>query len=778
MQYRALHGQGLTLSPSATTVLSFAEGSSSRDAKNGHPNFSAHKEADISDITAFLEQVFADTPDGYVAVGLGVKTDKGQLTLGEHRFYRLSTQYDDLTRFCEGHSKKDVYFSVAAFSEPVRSANDERATSRVVYADADGFEPGDFRLAPSIRVQTSPGNYHAYWVLDRPYGQHEVSEVARKISKAHNLDPSSGIPTKLLRVPGTVNTKYSEPYNVTYTSTDDTYTLEEIAAAYGDVEVNLPTLTPDADMPDSLPDWFDVMGRIPHNERINDLLEWDKATSDEPHMRSERRYELCRLLIEVGMSPEDALVAVWQSALADHYREQNRGIADCWKFDVLPALAKEPPAYELEPVHAGTFSLGTDFISQEETEWVFSSPSFVDRWEEINYEALHPKTPSQYIRINGYTLLAAIFGNVCAVMPPSVSRAVFTNLYVVNSGETTSGKSEALFFLKRYIKAFEKHVGYDIIVGSNATAEGMIKALKTYNKRSAVITTEEVSGKFRQWQNSSSMAHAREAELEIYDNYLPKNLRAGEGAGNTENVHVAFTQYMMGVDSEIESILDRGFLRSGYLPRCVIVKGTRSQFDDAELLDIPQGDPDKVQDVDPLPEKWAEDFLTTIRKQTSGREGKLRVMQFEDDAWARFLVFRAELLKFAEASEDPDVVRPMAIRFALSCQKMMALLAFERRAETVELLDVLHVLQDAQLWWGWAMQMIQSVQDSAFARLQEDVLDWLRTCGGRARLSAFHTKFASLPMRERADALDSLRGRNVLRQIKTDKGIDMLEMLQ
>jgi len=44
-----------------------------------------------------------------------------------------------------------------------------------------------------------------------------------------------------------------------------------------------------------------------------------------------------------------------------------------------------------------------------------------------------------------------------------------------------------------------------------------------------MLITEEVSGKFRSWLNSSSMAHAREAELEIYDNYLPKNLRAGDG---------------------------------------------------------------------------------------------------------------------------------------------------------------------------------------------------------------------------------------------------------
>ena len=743
-------------------------------------NFSAHKEADISDITAFLDQVFADTPDGYVAVGLGVKTDKGQLTLGEHRFYRLSTQYDDLIRFCQGHSKKDVYFSVAAFSEPVRSANDERATSRVVYADADGFEPGDFRLAPSIRVQTSPGNYHAYWVLDRPYRQHEVSEVARKISKAHDLDSSSGIPTKLLRVPGTVNTKYGEPYDVTHTSTDDTYTLEEISAAYADIEVNLPTLTPDADMPDSLPDWFDVMGRIPHNERITDLLEWDKATSDEPHMRSERRYELCRLLIEVGMSPEDTLVAVWQSALADHYREQNRGIADCWKFDVLPALAKEPPAYELEPVHAGTFSASNDFLSQEEVERVYSDPGFIDRWEESNFAVLHPQTPPQYIRINGYTLLSATLGNRVAITPPETSSETpHCNIWVMNLGPSTTGKSSTLRYMMKCIRKFSDKVGYDIYVGSNATAEGLIKALKGSHKRNAMLVTDEVSGKFKSWQASIGVGHAREAELQIYDGELPKNLRAGEGAGNTENVYLSFVNYMMGVPDRVVPVLDRSYFDSGYIPRCIVVMADRKPFDTSRRLNAAQPDVNKAGDNDPVPEMIAENIFRSIGKMSkfSSADGRY-IMQFEDDAWRRFMEFSSSMSEWAEAQEEPGIYHTLTDRFVVSCQKMIALTAYERCVHKVEMIDVLRVLVDAEKWWGWTLELLRQTSDSIFGRQQDEVIAWLLSKGGRARLSEFHNKWNGTPLRERQDILSSLEQRHKIKEDRAKStGVVYLEVL-
>ena len=153
-------------------------------------------------------------------------------------------------------------------------------------------------------------------------------------------------------------------------------------------------------------------------------------------------------------------------------------------------------------------------------------------------------------------------------------------------------------------------------------------------------------------------------------------------------------------------------------------------------------------------------------------------MQFDDDAWTRFLSFRAGLLSLAETHDDPDVVRPMAIRFAISCQKMMALLAYERVADRVQVVDVLRVLQDAEDLWRWSMELVQGVQDSAFARLQLEVVEWLRGRGNKARLSDFHNKFGGLQVRDRLEVLESLARRNVVAEVKNKTGTPYLEVAE
>jgi hypothetical protein len=708
-------------------------------------------------------------------VNLPRKTGDGELVADRaHTFFQLPAQFDEAVAHAEVNAHRDVYFTPAAYSQEFRKGDDPNAVCRCAYADADTFHPDGFRLKPTIAVESSMGRWQCFWLLDGVVSQDVVSRLSMKIGRAHNLDASSGIATKLLRVPLTTNTKYDWPHEVEIAWSDGpTYTVEQVEQAYADTILGPSLSRAEMDMPTDLPELFDVLAKIPATNRIEWLMEWDKKTASDPDKRSEHRFELIRLLLEAGLTPPEVLVAVWSCPVSNHFVEQGRGIDHLWSFDVLAALAKEEPTPELVEYEPQGFT-GLSFVDEVETGEVFGTPGFMERWVALNYENLHPKTPSQYVRINGYILLAAAMGHKVAVIPPGSQRSVFCNLNVLNLGPTTSGKSEALFFLKRYIEAFQLTQEKPIIVGSNATAEGLVKVLKDYNRMSAMLVTEEVAGKFKQWQNSSTMAHAREVETEIYDNYLPMNLRAGDNS-NTEKVHLAFSNYMLGVDSEVEKILDRGFLRSGYLPRCLVVKAERLPFDEVESMSTPQGDPERTQDADLKPGMWAKHFETVL-----GHHGRIEkhgrtVMMFTDEAWERFLKFRTGLLKWADDHEDADLIRPMAIRFVVSCQKMMALLAYERLAPVVELIDVLHVLHDAEEFWGYTLSLVQGVSDSDYARLQEEVIAWLVAHDKKARVSEFHNRFQSISVRERLDILDSLERRGIVAASR-NKSVAVLEM--
>jgi len=73
---------------------------------------------------------------------------------------------------------------------------------------------------------------------------------------------------------------------------------------------------------------------------------------------------------------------------------------------------------------------------------------------------------------------------------------------------------------------------------------------------------------------------------------------------------------------------------------------------------------------------------------------------------------------------------------------------------------------------------VQGVQDSAFARLQLEVVEWLRGRGNKARLSDFHNKFGGLQVRDRLEVLESLARRNVVAEVKNKTGTPYLEVAE
>lgn len=66
--------------------------------------------------------------------------------------------------------------------------------------------------APTFRVHSSPGKSHTYWSVS-PYQDNErFKTVQRKLRQLFNGDKSVIDATRVLRVPGTVNWKYTEPF--------------------------------------------------------------------------------------------------------------------------------------------------------------------------------------------------------------------------------------------------------------------------------------------------------------------------------------------------------------------------------------------------------------------------------------------------------------------------------------------------------------------------------------------------------------------------------------
>ena len=152
-------------------------------------------------------------------------------------------QVESARQYAAARYDEDVYFSVSSFPASISNKNvssresSQDSLCRVVYADADTCDPSNFRLTPSIIVQTSPGRWHVLWVMDKPMSGQLLGELSAKVSTAHAAQgcDKHAKDTKILRVPGTTNTKYGYPYVIEAEYTGFIYTYNEFSAAYDDI---------------------------------------------------------------------------------------------------------------------------------------------------------------------------------------------------------------------------------------------------------------------------------------------------------------------------------------------------------------------------------------------------------------------------------------------------------------------------------------------------------------------------------------------------------------
>src|SRR5690606_13445514 len=109
----------------------------------------------------FFDSIYGDS-EGFIDIV--TRSDDGDLV--SERWFEWPKDKSAVLKYCTVRNDEDVYCSVAVFSNELRSKEDVNAVARTVYADADTCHPSNFRIPPSIVVETSPGRWHCWWVLD------------------------------------------------------------------------------------------------------------------------------------------------------------------------------------------------------------------------------------------------------------------------------------------------------------------------------------------------------------------------------------------------------------------------------------------------------------------------------------------------------------------------------------------------------------------------------------------------------------------------------------
>lgn len=160
------------------------------------------------------------TPEEFLKT---IWTDKGAAWLaaispetGKHRGLRIEypQELHEVKPFLKDNQFRNLYACVNLTDHKDARAAADVSRSKVIYADLDDkCRPQDLLVRPSIVLRTSPRKTQAFWILERTVDANDTSEISRRIASHHRLD-ACWDKVRLMRIPGTCNYKYDDPFEV------------------------------------------------------------------------------------------------------------------------------------------------------------------------------------------------------------------------------------------------------------------------------------------------------------------------------------------------------------------------------------------------------------------------------------------------------------------------------------------------------------------------------------------------------------------------------------
>lgn len=735
-----------------------------------------------SSTETFFESVWGDA-EGRVSIwwrdGVGKNSP-----VNRQQWFDYPQQLTEIAEFAESKASKDVYFSVATYTEDKRKPEFAKQ-AQVIFQDTDAMNPEDYRIEPSIVVESSPGRFHCYWMLDEVQDAKDSSDLTKIVTYAHlddGTDVSSWSVNKLLRVPGTSNTSYDFPTTVTADITGTIYTLDEVAEAYSDVrlperakrELAVLELEHNVEHPAMLPDYEAVLEKL--DDRLMDLATTAPVEhSDGSQNRSELRYRLLCDLIRHGLDFDEVVSVAWHSPAASKWSQEDRRGISGLVMEVNKALAEVNAEHGLTINTPDNASLtappaddesGYRILLPEEAKRALEQENEVTRYLAFCKEKSGKKWNRSYDLANGWTLLSLFYSSFGFIPVDDGTGGMDCSLYIGIIGESGSGKSTALSRMKSARNAIMVNDQmYD--GGWPGSPEAFIDKLASRDRRPLLMFSDEVHGWFDSVKVNSRLAPILPLMAEAYDGTVAPRLMKSLGEKSGVQTHPRVTTWMQGTSNLYEH-LDKTMYSSGFLPRFLWVVGDPPERLNAPtLMKMMTGAEGRDEDdvIDPFIEKMRDRTWDNWRKlgaqaATDNAFGAAisagdyppqpflrsrRAVGFTKEALA--LLARAEFTVTTMVDDSHpkyDILGPSLRRFAMNMYRASTLLAMSNGRTTVEEDDVLFALLCGEEWLP-NLFMVASKVASSFVRLTQDVMDYINKHGGKVSKAAAHNEFIMEP---------------------------------
>lgn len=716
----------------------------------------------------FLTEVLGSQP-GHVQIVTGLITEERQIG----QWFSYPDELEALQKYVDQHKDEDVWFSVNLYSEPTRRIRQNMTVGHAVYMDADTCTPDRFRVEPSYAIETSEGRWHCYWVLDREYDAKEITETAHRISVAHiedGCDKSGWIPTKILRYPGTTNTKSVIPYRVRIKNANkNTYTLDELNNAYSDI-TTAETVIVDGVLPDVLPNVIDLVDRIPFLIRHLYEDEVPKGGS-----WSERMWALQTELFRVGWTAEEVFVVSWQARCNKYHPNAagqltQQGVAiparanaeeTLWR-EVLKAQASvgnipsedEDAEYvvpDIDVTVSGELKETSYlFLDAQERQTVQAEVTFIDEF--VDWVAGRSDASQRYTRSLAWMLLSCAYGDYGYVKPKF--GAMNLNLFLLILGDSTySRKSTAVNHFYYALGRIEYAKGESALIGNDFTPEALNAALRERDGQVSVVVRDEVHGMFEEMYRKAYLTGLDTRLTDLYDGKALKVLRMSNAKDKDQKDVTAILNFIgIGIREELASVLTAKNFQSGFLARFVWAVTDRLDEITEEQVYIEQGKKD--EEIEKGTDVAYERMIAPLESRIAQYKNEERTLvSFSDEAWERFNQWGYLITGVTKDPRYTDLFdHPAALateRLRMTVLKCAAMLALHEGAEEVHLNHMLHALAQAELWYTDMRKMADDISASSYQKLVDDVERYIATGRNQKRTrQAIHREFASYTVRE------------------------------
>lgn len=669
----------------------------------------------------FFKMIFGPEASGYVCIAyLEHSTKKMQML-----WYQYPAQLEDMLVSVQENSKRlaHFYFSTALYEDNHGNREKQHTkASTIIHCDLDSCDPRLLLVEPSILVQSSPGRFQAYWVLDHPITPAEAEDVNRRIAYYHREQGADMCHDAghLMRIPYTPNYKHGEletaPVVSIVSANPKLYRISDfssypnvVALRFMDNQDILPDLGPFGDAEQIIERYRPTLASIfyPLYETVPPEDSW-----------SEVLWHMMSLCMEAGLRREETFL-VAREAQCNKYARDGRPETDLWR-EVLRLFVKKIEQLQLAPT---TNSEIPEFLSIAETLRVQARESFVERY--MAWAGKKTDAPRQYHQAGAFVILSALLSGT-VYLPTSHSR-IYPNLwFMILSGTTLTRKTTTM----RLAFSMIRDIDQDAEMATDGSVEGLLVGLRDRPGQPSIFHRDEFTGLLDAIAHKDYMAGFAEQLTKLYDGDDIKRLL------RKETIHVKDPRFIIfagGIKDKTQMLLTEEHVMSGFIPRFIFIT---AEGDPANIR--PTGPPEQDKDVEErellrneLQDMYNHYSMPHPVMQAGKMVGSVPAefaATLTQAAWARYNIFEDQMRQAAFSTGLSHLV-PVHERLSTSTLKAAVLLAASRKRDeglVVEEIDILHAIYYAQRWREYASEIVNGIGKTYDERLIDRIMDYIR----------------------------------------------------